>query len=278
MGAQMVPRIRCIRHGQGFHNVGAGCYTLRDPFLTPLGEEQCQTLRDTSFADQSRISLVVASPLCRTLQTASLMFGQTLDSNSKCSPQILALPDTQETSDDLCDVGSDPAVLQKIVADFKWPVDLSLIKDGWNDKTLESRYSPHSDAIAARARDARLFLRQKIRELVDGGSDPDVEIVLVTHGGYLHYFTDDWEDAFQFPGTGWRNCETRTYTFENGFAEDTDGDARLIETLESRRRRGKTDPMSGREKQPGLFELAMQSWENQGLPRPDRLGVALKSI
>lgn len=267
----MAPLIHCIRHGQGFHNVGGGCYTLHDPFLTPLGEEQCQTLRDVSFADQTKISLVVASPLRRTLQTASLMFNQTLNSKSKCSPQILALPDTQETSDDLCDVGSDLEVLQKVVADNKWPVDLSLITDGWNDKTLDSRYSPHSDAIAARARDARIHLRQKIRELVDSG-DTDAEIVLVTHGGFLHYFTEDWEDSFQFPGTGWRNCETRTYTFEAGLEDDTDGDARLMETVESRRRRGKINPAFGREQQPELFELAMQSWENQGLPRPDRLG------
>lgn len=244
--------------------------------LTPLGEEQCETLRDTTFPDQSNISLVVASPLCRTLQTASLMFGEALktNSNSRGSPLILALPDTQETSDDLCDVGSDPAVLRRIVADNQWPVDLSHIHDGWNDKTLQSRYSPHSSAIAARARDARLLLRRKIRELVDNSGDAQVVVVLVTHGGYLHYFTDDWEDSFQFPGTGWHNCETRSYTFEDGFTDDTDdgGDARLTETMESRRRRGKMYPMYGREKQPDLFGLAMQSWEDQGLPRPDRLG------
>lgn len=256
--------------------------------LTPLGEEQCEALRNTNFPDQSNISLVVASPLCRTLQTASLMFGEALKTNTKCSPLILALPDTQETSDDLCDVGSDPEVLRRIVADNKWPVDLAHIHDGWNNKTLQSRYSPHSSAIAARARDARLLLRRKIRELVenasggDGGGDcdaedaPQVVVVLVTHGGFLHYFTDDWEDSFQFPGTGWHNCETRSYTFEDGFTDDRDDvdgdDARLTETMESRRRRGKIYPMYGREKQPDLFGLAMQSWEDQGLPRPDRLG------
>jgi broad specificity phosphatase PhoE len=274
----MAPIIHCVRHGQGFHNLGAGCYSLRDPCLTPLGEEQCRALRDISFPDQANISLIAASPLCRTLQSALLTFSPALRSNSsKCSPQILALPDAQETSDDPCDTGSDLSALRGIVAENNWPVDLSLITDGWNVKTLESRYSPHSGAIKARARDARILLCRKIRELVRNG-DTDAQIILVTHGGFLHYFTDDWEDSSQYPGTGWHNCETRSYVFEGDFMQDADGDARLTETTESRQRRGKMYPMYGREKQSELFELGMQGWENQGLQRPDKLGTVLDTM
>lgn len=107
--------------------------------------------------------------------------------------------------------------------------------------------------------------------------DVDAQVVLVTHGGYLHYFTDDWEDSDLYPGTGWRNCESRSYCFEEDdfMAEDGDGDgeARLTETMESRRKRGKLYPMCKREDQPALFELGMQRWESQGLQRPDRLGT-----
>ena len=270
----MTPIIHCVRHGQGFHNLGAGFYTLRDPGLTPLGEEQCEILRNTSFLDQSKISLITASPLCRTLHTAVLTFSPALTSSSKCPSQILALPDAQETSDEPCDIGSDPSALRGIVAENNWPIDLSLIKDGWNVKTLENRYSPHSSAIKARARDARILLRQKIREMVRNG-DIDAQVVLITHGGYLHYFTDDWEDSYQYPGTGWHNCETRSYAFEEDFTTDVDAEARLTETMESRQKRGKTYPMYRREKQPELFELGMQRWESQGLQRPDRIGTAL---
>lgn len=266
----MAPIIHCVRHGQGFHNLGAGFYSLRDPQLTPLGEKQCETLRNTFFQNQSNISLVVASPLCRALHTAFLAFKQALTSNIKCPPQILALPDTQETSDDLCDIGSDPSLLHSIVAENNWPVDLSLVKDGWNVKTLESRYSPQSNAISARARDARILLRQKIRELVKNG-DKDAQIVLITHGGYLHYFTDDWEDSYLYPGTGWRNCETRSYMFEGDIMTDLDEEARLTETSESRQKRGKIYPMYNRHNQPELFKLGMQGWESQGLQRPDTL-------
>jgi broad specificity phosphatase PhoE len=269
----MAPIIHCVRHGQGFHNLGAGNYSLRDPSLTPLGEEQCETLRNTSFPDQSNISLIAASPLCRALHTAFLTFRPALTSSSKCIPQIIALPDAQETSDDLCDIGSDPSLLHGIVAESKWPVDLSLTKEGWNVKNLDNRYSPHSSAINARARDARILLRQKIRDLVKNG-DVDAQVILVTHGSYLHYFTDDWEDSYQYPGTGWHNCETRSYAFEGDFMTELDEEARLTETTESRQKRGKTYPMYGREKQPELFNLAMQRWERQGLQRPDKLGTA----
>ena len=266
----MGPVIHCVRHGQGFHNLGAGDYSLPDPRLTPLGEEQCEALRKASFADQSNISLVVSSPLCRALHTAFLTFRPALTANNKCPPQILALPDAQETSDDPCDIGSDPSVLRDIVTEYRWPVDLSLIKDGWNDKALGNRYSPHSNAITARARDARIFLRSKIRELASKG-DPDAQVVLVTHGSFLHFFSDDWEDAYQYPATGWHNCETRSYVFEHDFMTNIDGEARLMETMKSRQMRGKMHPMLRREKQPELFQLAMECWESHGLQRPDRL-------
>ncbi|KAH7153989.1 histidine phosphatase superfamily [Fusarium sp. MPI-SDFR-AT-0072] len=272
----MSPVIHCIRHGQGFHNVGAGCYTLPDPRLTPLGEEQNRLLRETAFSDQSNISLVLASPLCRTLQSSYLVFQTALQGSSKCHPEIIAIPDAQETSDDPCDVGTDPSVLRKVVTESNWPVNLSLVQGGWNMKDLGSRYSPESNAIAARARDARIFIRQKIRQLIEQG-DTDPHVALVTHGGFLHYFTDDWEDSWLNPGTGWKNCETRSYVFEQDVMKDTDMEARLTETMESRLRRGKDNHMPAKEEQTVLFEQAMESWENQGLQRPDRIGVLVET-
>lgn len=273
----MPPVIHCVRHGQGFHNVGAGCYNLPDPRLTPLGEEQNMALRKTAFSDQSKMSLILASPLCRTLQSAYLVFQPALTTSSKCHPEIIAIPDAQETSDDPCDVGTDPSVLRKVVAESKWPVDLSLVKDGWNIKALGTHYSPESNAIAARAQEARIFIRQKIRKLIEQG-DTDPQVALVTHGGFLHYFTGDWEDSWLNPGTGWRNCETRSYVFEQDVMTDTDVEARLTETMESRLTRGKENSMPAREEQAVLYEQAMENWENQGLQRPDRIGVHVETI
>lgn len=168
-----------------------------------------------------------------------------------------------------------------------WPVDLSLIHDGWNDKSLRGRYSPHSDAIFQRARDLRVFIRDKIREYIskrrcDGGESDadDVHVALVTHGGFLHFFTGDWEGAWEYPATGWVNCERRMYRFEcdpltrtKGDDHDDDLEARVVETEESRKMRGRTGAMFGRDKQEELFGIAMEMWEGQGLERPDRVGM-----
>ncbi|KAF3352901.1 hypothetical protein VdG1_08587 [Verticillium dahliae VDG1] len=270
----MPPVVHCVRHGQGFHNVGGGCYTLPDPHLTPLGEEQSKALGRTVFADQSKISLVLASPLCRTLQSAYLVFQSALTSSSKCHPEIIAIPDAQETSDDACDVGTNPSVLRRVVAESKLPVNLSLVKEGWNVKALGTRYSPESNAIAARARDARIFTREKIRQLIEQG-DTEPQIALVAHGGFLHYFTEDWEDSWLNPGTGWRNCEARSYVFKEDVMNDADVEVRLTETMESRLARGKGSPMPSVEEQEVLFEQAMENWESQGLQRPDRIGLGL---
>lgn len=273
----MAPTIHLLRHAQGHHNLppGTGTYTLRDPSLTPHGEQQCRLLRETSFPapSQSDISLVLASPLRRTLQTASLVFEPALSARGgKCAPRILALPDAQEISDDPCDAGSDPGVLRGIVEEEGWAVDLALVREGWNDKALEGRYSARSEAVGARARDARVFVRDRVRELVRGG-DGEARVVLVAHGGWMHYFTGDWEGAWEGAGTGWLNCEVREFVFEGDLMGDEDCEARLVETGESRRRRGKVGPMAGEEKQAEFFELAMRSWGKQGLQRPDMVGV-----
>lgn len=52
------------------------------------------------------------------------------------------------------------------------------------------RYAPTNKALKERARAARRWLKAR----------PEKEIVMVTHGGFLHYFTEDWEDSSQFQG------------------------------------------------------------------------------
>lgn len=192
--------------------------------------------------------------------------------SEKSLKTILALPDAQETSDDPCDIGSDVEVLKNICEENYWPVDLSLVKDGWNVKRIGGRYSPATEAIASRARDARIFLRKLARDFIAAG-DQNVHLVLVAHGGFLHYLTEDWENSDRFPGTGWVNCETRAYTFAHGVDNDDDMNAHLVETMDSRRRRGLDYPMISKEKQRALFDLAMQGWEDQGLQNPSKITV-----
>jgi broad specificity phosphatase PhoE len=182
---------------QGFHNLCAENHAMHDPLLTPFGEEQCTTLRE-SFPYHHKISLLISSPLRRTIYTTLLSFGPAL-SNGHCTPNVLALPEIQETSDFPCDTGSDVDKLREEMTASHLPVDLTLVKPGWNVKTLDNKWAPGSEALTKRAREARVFIREKIIELQKEG-EVDPEIIVVTHGGLLHYFTEDWEDSGAYNG------------------------------------------------------------------------------
>lgn len=178
--------VHCVRHAQGYHNLNEENQKLPDPTLTPLGESQCQALRRV-FPYYDKITHLVASPLRRTIYTCLLSFEAEVKSGKK----IVALPELQETSDQPCDTGSDPAKLQEEFGNSQWKgtVDLSLVHEGWNDKSANTRWASRGDKIEARARDARRWLRD-----LGMKSGRDAEIVVVTHGEYLHYFTEDWTD------------------------------------------------------------------------------------
>lgn len=253
----MAPTVICVRHAQGYHNLGSEFHSLPDPKLTDLGIQQCQTLRDSGLIDQTKVSLVTASPLTRTIHTAFLSLKPAIE-GGRCEPVIIAIPDAQETSDFPCDTGSDVEVLQKRCEEEGWPVDLSRLNSDWNVKTLDSRYSPSGSAVRIRANAARCQIRQLLKELVDSG-DSDAQLVLVTHGGYLHYFTNDWEDSDKYFGTGWLNTEARAYTYLAGVGSDDD-DAALVETHESRVRRGKKATAFSQEQQEKLFHESHQGW------------------
>ncbi|KAJ5759220.1 phosphoglycerate mutase family protein [Penicillium odoratum] len=249
----MTPTIHCVRHAQGVHNLCTANHVIPDPLLTDLGHQQCATLRDT-FPRHDKIDLVAASPLRRTIYTALESFEPVFQAHPDWN--IIALPDLQETSDVACDTGSDPKALQQEFADKN--VDLDLVHEGWNNKT--GRYAPTNSALRARARAARRWLKAR----------PEKEIVVVTHGGFLHYFTEDWEDHSQYQGTGWSNTEYRSYTFSDESHSDDleghalDGDnATLVETSDSRQRRGKGGPTLDREEQKVLYKLGTQSWNDQ---------------
>ena len=168
-----------------------------DPGLTPKGEQQCASLSST-FPFHAHISQVFASPLQRTIATAYIAFKPSLQ-NGHCVPKVLALPDAQETSEYPCDCGSSLPDLRRICEEAGWEVDLSMVQDGWNDKRWDGRWAPTARAIKARARDARRTIREKLAEMQKHGEDSP-QTVLVSHGGFLHYFTEDWEDSSLFSG------------------------------------------------------------------------------
>jgi hypothetical protein len=71
-------------------------------------------------------------------------------------------------------------------------------------------------------------------------------------------------------GTGWTYTEYRSYeikTKDEYCSEDPSShndDATLIETAESRYRRGKTNIVPTNQEQISLYEMALREWEQQG--------------
>lgn len=236
----MAPTIICVRHAQGYHNLTVENHKLHDPDLTPYGKEQCANLAKT-FPYHSSVDLLVCSPLRRTIYTTLLGFQPDIE---RGVVPVVALPEAQETSDLPCDTGSDPPILTKEFE--KQPVDLSRVMDGWNSKA--GRWAPDEGAIEKRALEARQWMKAR----------PEKQIVLVTHGGFLHWFTQDWQGFNDgagehtvsvtwvprkdgtgadelWSGTGWKNVEYRAYQFKD------DGSDSLVETAESREARRGTE-------------------------------------
>ncbi len=112
------------------HNLNTANHVILDPLLlTDLGHEQCVKLRE-SFPNHAQVDLITASPLRRTIYTALESFGPVLEARPDMN--LIALPDTQETSDVPCDTGSEPQALREEFAGK--PVDLHLVHEGWNNK------------------------------------------------------------------------------------------------------------------------------------------------
>lgn len=186
----MPPIIHLVRHAQGLHNLQATNHYLHDPDLTELGEQQCIDLRKDESFPHDKIDLIVSSPLKRTIRTALIAFGDTLKAKSM---KIVCLQELQETSALPCDTGTPKDQLE---LEFKGqPVDFSRLDAGWDSK--DGRWAPDTPAIEMRAREARIWLRDR----------PEKEIVCVTHGGFLHFLTEDWNEHDDFTGTGWANTE-----------------------------------------------------------------------
>ncbi|KAL9005682.1 MAG: hypothetical protein Q9188_001541 [Gyalolechia gomerana] len=262
----MAPTLHLVRHAQAVHNLTRANHSMLDPPLTPLGEQQCRDLC-TKFPYHSSIKLVITSPLRRTIQTSLLAFEPGISRGIEC----IAFPEVQETSDLPCDTGSNLSVIKE---DFKAkPVNFTLVPDDWDSK--QGKWAANTNAIEARCREARKWLKERDEEA----------IVVVTHGGLLHYLTGDWSGAGKFQGkgkepllcrikkklfpfaygtryigTGWENVEFRSYRFVDG----DDENASMKETQQSRQRRGNKDKPLTKEEKVQLRETAAKTWEEQG--------------
>ena len=178
----MPPTLHLIRHAQGYHNLKTANQSIHDPLLTPYGRQQCTHLQEI-FPYPQDVDLIVASPLKRTIYTALYSLEKIIASKDMT---IIALPEVQETSDLPCDTGSDVAELKHEFEGKK--IDYTLVKEDWNTK--KGKWAPTTKEIEERCKTARKWLMERKEE----------HIVVVTHGGVLHYLTEDWSGFEGFMG------------------------------------------------------------------------------
>ena len=131
------------------------------------------------------MELIVASPLRRTIYTALKSFPDVI---AKRNLHVLTIPELQETSDLPCDTGSPIEDLKREFADQ--PVSFALIEQQPDWYSKKGKWSTHAIAIEERCRVARAWLRER----------PEKDVVAVTHGGLLHFLTEDWQGMDKMQG------------------------------------------------------------------------------
>ncbi|KAI0973729.1 histidine phosphatase superfamily [Xylaria arbuscula] len=189
----MPPTIDIIRHAEARHNVEPNGDEIRDPHLTAKGMAQASAVSST-FPYASQVKGIISSPMRRTIQTALLAFEPVI---SEGSTQIVLLPELQESSLRPSDMGSPASELR---AEFGHVLNLEHLSDGWWYKDASSSYGGRDAAkVAARARQARLYIRGVARTLSDGD-----HLIVVAHSGFIRHLI---EGAPRFGNAELRPCQ-----------------------------------------------------------------------
>ncbi|OWM71357.1 hypothetical protein CDL15_Pgr011486 [Punica granatum] len=207
--AEFVIYLMQVRHAEGIHNVESEknhdallSPALLDAQLSPRGWQQVNDLhkhvRDSGLL--KRIELVVTSPLSRTMQTATGVFGQS-DESEKLP--FLAVELCRER------LGVHPCDKRRSIKEYKsiFPsTDFSQIES--NDDILwkpDHRETP--EEIAARGVKFMNWLKAR----------PEKEIAVVTHSVFLlHVLNTFGEGNKSEKSNFFKNCELRSMTIVDG--------------------------------------------------------------
>ena len=173
-----------VRHAQGTHNLDPTqnrSPASHDARLTPDGTLQCAALQERTRAICPE--LVVASPLTRTLQTATLSFEPQLKASNA---SVVACESLRETVNFLCDGRRSIPVIRSELPD----IDFSHVEHDHDQiwAHYENIHGPQSeyaglretanlDALRARAAEAMTWISQR----------PEREIVVVSHCAFLRH-------------------------------------------------------------------------------------------
>jgi hypothetical protein len=135
-----------MRHGQAEHNLSGDGLKIRDPLLTGLGKQQALTASRLLLEHRAAPTLLVSSPLKRTIQSSLLAFSFLFaDTAQTTVPLLLLHPDLQELNSVPCDTGVARVELQHQVEQqgfvpelkverYADAIDYSRLVDEWYQK------------------------------------------------------------------------------------------------------------------------------------------------
>ncbi|GAA5972423.1 hypothetical protein JCM11641_001837 [Rhodosporidiobolus odoratus] len=221
----MPPRVFLLRHGEAQHNVGPPHpppdHGQLDPELTSRGVTQCQAIPSvypTFFASLSpENTVIIASPLKRTIQTTLLGFSSLLPSSTKQPVELRLLPQLQECGAYPCDIGGPLTETKSRFPDW---LDWSVVDDApeWNRN--EGMFEATEEKNIARARWVRQYLRELKCE----------KVVVVSHHGLLRRIVKapHAHDRMKSP-IQWDNATLREYRFADPAGQDDEADLMRVE-------------------------------------------------
>ena len=181
-----------IRHGEGYHNLtthGHNNYHIKYPRLTVKGIDQCYETRQK--LENIEFDLVLVSPLRRTLETATYIFGKRI--------KTICVEEIRELNSNTCD-------LRESISDVSPPfdhIDFRRINDLWDYNKKESRID-----IENRMKKFMKYLTKSSYH----------NIAVVSHGGFLDMFLRKYGGNMQLTYTTFmNNCEYKKGILYNWF-------------------------------------------------------------
>jgi broad specificity phosphatase PhoE len=203
-----------------------------DPKLTKLGIDQATHLKEL-FRPTNQVTHILFSPLCRARQTAAIVFRKTVFENGL---KMVAYPDLREWSAQNCATGVSLSQLKEDCKLEQLPIDINLVPENWEEnnefgkgRCKRVRKSLWTLGHEAMKKEGGLWHGVDVSR---GRIHRNIEIVLVSHGGFLVDLTNSSK------GIIFRNCQWRTYEFateemiKNGERQKYD----LVETGGSKQR------------------------------------------
>ncbi|XXG97648.1 hypothetical protein Hte_003955 [Hypoxylon texense] len=242
----MPPTIDIVRHAEAYHNLFGA--QIRDPGITPIGGEQgCASLRKKyrPFADD--VVFIISSPMRRCIETALRGIAPLLDEGQGI---VSLLPDLQEVNANPSGTGSP---LSKLVEQYGENLEKETVPEDWYAKGPDTKNAPDPDKVEVRAWRARHSIRRATRIAARQGH-ADARVVVVTHGEFAHWLTQDFAGVTNERASAWWPAEFRSYRFADLWHEGEDDDAALVEvdTAESLERRGSYLPAADTEERRAL--------------------------